>query len=531
MIWLLRFEWAGTTWYLANEFVTPERDNPDGTTTPIPHYATLEPPDFQEQAAFSIGSSSVGSASTSLEFRLDLGLDQDVAQLHFRDGQRLETAFGELALWTPGTPYQDRIVQISGPFTPNQVPLLNRPIRGMLTQRITTTAAVFPPPSAQATTTTWPNMPTDDEEGGAKEGFPYPVFIGSGSTFTSDAGTTKRTSIIQAILVDTAPNTLLIMYLHCVATTVKIWSVENQTAEDFTITLTTDALGQPVSVADISGAAWTWATGPETDTFYVTLLEGGVQSPTSTAAITGLGEAILYLLLQRYGDDGPDLVDVAAWETARPYLDQVRVGVLISEGVDPLSTITKILPMAPGLYLCQGPAGLRPVLFTSPPPAECVSLVARVSDRDGPDLFREPAQEPEIVMGDPVNEVTVYFAQRLANGDYLGSVTLDATNHPGAANSLSWYGKRSYSLACSGLYSRASAARIAGEILRLFAVRSTWDCYVAPMEVGASLYLGQRVRVTDDLASYDERPMSVIGRQLVTAENGRAWLITLVDFG
>lgn len=534
MIWLLRFSWAGRVWYLAQEPVVIADPQPDGTTKYLQHAGTLDAPDLSEMVSW--GTSSVGTVSTSVTFRLDLPPDRDVAYLHFREGHRLETATAELSLWAPGEPYAARVKQITGPFIPDRIPLLGRPMSGTLTQRITTTANIWPPATAQATVETWPNLPVDDEEASDESGFPYPTFIGAGGFYVKDNGNTARTSCIQGIYVDT--DTVLISYGHMVSTTAYLFSVENEATGGVSCPLskTYDELGQPVTTADISATGWIWATGPETDTFYVTRIDAGLQSIIDVsagepAAITGLGEAILFLLLQRYAGNAPDLVDISAWETARPYLDQMKIGLLIPEGTDPLDIINNtLLPMAPACYLIQGPKGLRPALFTSPPPYECLHLVAHRNGRDGPDLFREPDQEPELVMGDPVNDVTTYFAKRLRTGDLKGTITISPDDHPGAFASATIYGARAAQPIEAATYDRETAGRISGEVLRLYSRRATWDCWACSLRTGAALYVGQRVRVTDELAGYYERPMSVSARQIVTGERGQEWLITMIDF-
>lgn len=528
MIWLLRFEWAGQTWYLSTEFCTPTHTTPGGVVESYPHYGTLEPPEFAE--ALSWHQSAIGDCSTSLKFRLDLATARDIPYLHFAENQRLEAASGELSLWKRGDDYENRQVVMSGPFVPQTIPLYGRPISGTLSQRIPTTVAAWPPFSAQVTTETWPNLPVSDTESDDENGFPYPVFLGSGGPYVADDGTARRAGCIQAIYVDDTPDTLLFSYGHVTATTVRIGSVENGTAEDFAVTLTTDGLGQPVSVADISGAAWAWVTTPADDTFYVTELDGGLANPVTGTAIRGLGDAILFLLLQRYGDDAPALVDVPAWQSAGAFLNAFLIGLTITESGDPLDVITStLLPLCPALYLVQGPNGLRPVVIADDT-THAPDLVARVGGVDGPDLFREPDQDPEIVQDDPINTATVYFALRVRTSDLRASTTLTTEQTARGAASATIYGQRATTVEAPCVYDRDTANRIAAEYVRLYAYRATWDAWFAPLDVGAALTLGQRVRITDEAAGYSGDPMTVIGRQLAAEENGQGWLVTAIRY-
>lgn len=521
MIWLLRFYFPeGPEWYFSSAPAEPERSG-----VPIHHHPSLSIPSFVESVAW--GTGGLGECSASISFLPD-GLD--VADLHFLREHRLDTARAEVALWTPGTSYDARIVLVRGQFYPSGVPLLGAPVEGDVAQAILTEGRAYPPDTAVVTTETWADLPVETGDEDDDDGAPYPLWIGAGGDFTNWAGTAKTRSCLQCILVDDSPDKVLVSYEHMVATTASIWSVENLSAYTATLTATYDALGQPCTTADISGSGWVYATTAADDTFYVVSITAGVRSARGTGAVQGLGDAILWLLLKRYDPQGiPENIDISAWEAVRPALDQVKVGLLVESGRDPLDVVLNdLLPMAPGLYLAPGPSGLRPVYFQDLEPDLCPLLVARYGTQYGPDLFREEDAEPEFVGSDPINEVIVHFARRLADGKYKAQYTLNASRHAGANASQTWYGSRSVTLELPALWSRASAHRIAAETLRLGSKQATSDEWFAPLDVGAALYLGQRVRVQDDDASYVERPMSVVGRELT--EDGAGWLITMIDY-
>lgn len=522
MIWLLRFYFPeGIEWFFSSEPAAPERD-----ADPIFHHPSLSIPSFTESVSW--GAGGLGECSASISF---LPAGSDVAELHFKHGHRLDTARAELSLWTPGTSYGARIVLVLGDFFPSTVPLLGGPIEGDVTQALLREARAYPPDTAVATVETWADLPVESDEQDDDDGTPYPLWIGAGGDFTSATGAAKRRGCIRCILVDDSPDTLLVSYEHMQASTAAIWSEENGSAYTATLTTTTDALGQPCTTADISGSGWTWATTAADDTFYVISITAGVKSARGTSAVYGLGDAILWLLLKRYDPAGvPEQVDIAAWEAARPVLDQVKIGLLVERGDDPLDIVTSdLLPLSPALSIAPGPRGIRPVFFEATDPGRCPLLVARDGEECGPDLYREEGSEPEFVGTEPTTEVIVRFARRLADGKYKATYTLDAERHAGAAAGATWYGTRTEEVETPVLWQRASARLLAAEILRVRGVRATSDEYFAPLEVGAARYLGERIRVQDDDASYQERPMSVIGRELT--EDGLGWLLTLIDYG
>lgn len=521
MIWLLRFYFPeGPEWFFSSEPAEPDEDG-----NAIFHAPTLSIPGFVESVSW--GTGGLGECSASISF-LPAGLD--VAELHFKRGHRLDTARAELALWTPGTPYRARLKLVHGDFFPATIPILGAPVEGEVTQSLLREARLYPPSSAVATVETWADLPVEASETDDDDGLPYPLWIGAGGDYTSASGAARQRSCIRCILVDDSPDTLLVSYEHMQATTAEIWSDENNSAYTATLTATTDALGQPCTTADISGSGWTWATTAAADTFYVISITAGVRSARGTGAVYGLGDAILWLLLKRYDPQGvPEQIDIAAWEVVRPILDQIKIGLLVERGKDPLDVVVSdLLSAAPALYVAPGPSGLRPVFFAATPADECPLLIARDGDERGPDLYREEGSEPEIVGKDPTTQVVVRFARRLADSTFKTSYTLDATTHAGAAAAASWYGTRAEEVEAPALWQRASVRLLAAEILRVRGTRATSDEYFAPLDVGARLYLGQRIRVQDDDASYERRPMSVIGRELT--EDGLGWLITLIDY-
>ena len=527
VIWLLRIYWPQADqsersgWFFSQDGV---EEDPVLDGEPIRHLPTLSVSNYAE--AISWETSGIGTASASVSVLTE----QDIPNLHFRQGQRLDGARAELSLWTPGTSYRARLVRLRGDFIPSNIPLFGAPLEGDITQQLLEVAANYPPDGASFTTDTWPDLPSASSEGSDADATPYPVWLGAGGDFTSSDGTAKQRSCIQAILVDDAPDKILISYGHVLASTVDVWSTENATTETIAVDLGYDGSGNPVSTCALAGTAWTWATTAADDTFYVVSITEGLRSLRGTHAVQGLGDAILFLLLQRYDPDrAGDIIDIAAWDALREKIDGIRVGVLVDSSGDPLDFIVStLLPLVPGLYIVPGPFGIRPAYLEDVDPELCPLLIARDGDQRGPDLFREDDAEPEFLNNDVANRVVIRFARRVASGKYQTAVIVGRERDAFAAASQTRHGTKTKTIDSAVLWDRGSAWSVASRRLRFSVNAPTSDEWFAPLDVGGRLYAGQRIRVQDDDAAYDARPMSVAGIEMT--DDGSGFLVTCIDW-
>lgn len=534
-IFLLRVELDGMEpMYFAEEPCAPEAFAPHASARTLQHIGTLQPPDFSE--AISWGSSVTGPITGSATIRADLSPQRGWQQLHFGEHHRLDSMTAELSLWTRGTPYDQRVVQVYGQFLIDQIPTLSRPLTGTITQRVLDKAEPLPPVSAVTSTTTFPDLPVAT---GATEAsntdIAYPLWIGSNANSVYNAATDFRTSCIKCVGVSYTDLLLLVSYGALTPTTCIIRSVANF-ASPYTapLTVTTDSIGNIVTIADITASGWVYATVDDyiADEWYVIWIEGGQAAYDHSGPLLGLGETIAWLLTQRYSPARvPDLVDLSAWAAVRPVLDEIRVGVL-AEGGDPWDTVLELLKLAPGLFILAGPTGLRPVLV-APEQYTVLShlLVANRCRIFGPDLFRMSGQQAKWVGANIVNAVTVSYVRRLSSGAFLRTLSVGPDTSPVANASDLRYGPRSVTLELPYIWSDAVAAFIANQYLLLAANQPTQDTWFAPLDVAIPLRLGSQVQVRDDQAAYADRAVWIVAREAVhVGASTIGFLLTTIDF-
>lgn len=489
-----------------------------GVTRGLQHLATLEPPDFSE--AISWGSSNTGPISGTATVRADLSPQRGLQVIHYLEHHRLDSMTAELSLWTPGTGYNARAIQVAGSFLIDAIPVRSRPIQGTITQRVLDKALPLPPASAVTNLSTFPGLPvatgaTDP----SNDDVAYPLWIGANGNAILSA-TDYRTSCIKCIGVNYAARTLLVSYGPLTPTTCTIRSVVNYGSPYVApLTHTTDSLGNVITVADITASGWVYATVDDfiADSWYVISIDGGQPAYDHAGPLLGLGEVIAWLLLQRYSAERvPALVDLSAWAAVRPVLDTIKVGVLIDGSADPWDAVVALMPLAPGLFIIAGPSGLRPVLITPRQYSPLTPLlVANRDDQFGPDLVRMAGQQSKWAGANIVNAITLSYVRRLSSGAFLASLTVGPDQSPLADASALRYGQREVIVEAPQIWSVASGFKVAANIVDTRSNQPTQDTWFAPMDVAIALPLGTEIRVRDDQAGYADLTMWVIAREAV----------------
>lgn len=518
MIWLLRIEMVGRTWYLASVGCAPEKDG-----VQIPHHGTLEVGGFAE--GIEIGGGITGPCSAAVSFHLG---DVEAHDLVL-EGHDLADAFGEVSLWEEGTSYAQRYVLVTGPFQPGSIANRGEPIEGEISQDVVEDAAAWPPAEAAASLETWSTLPNDDDEV-APEAKPYPFIFGFPGPFRNDGGSDVRASASPAIIVDdTGGAEVALVAGHAIgATSVRIWTSEDgisvaNRSYDAPVSQTTDLLGRVVTVAALSGAPAAWTDF--TVDFYATDFGfgagGGITGLHGTGALSGLGDAIEFLLVKRYDAKGSERIDHGSFAALRPILNQWRIGFYTSsEDGDPIDLISdRLMPMCPNLWLVGGPRGVRPVFLADTPMDDCQLLT------EGRDVFAtdEPWAYVDI---DPINRVTVSFGLRVRTDELRATVIVDRSNNGYAA---SGYGRSKSEigteLVCDATYDRGTAGLAGAELLRTSWTKPILMVYDCPVDVALRLELGQRVKLVDEGEGITERLMWVMAR---ATEDGDIWSLTLL---
>jgi hypothetical protein len=509
MIWLLRLDFAGRTWYLASRSCSPERDEVE-----LPHHGTLTVNAFAE--GIEIGGGWTGPSTADVEFHLE-----EDGWSYVLEGHRLEPSRGEISLWAEGTTYAQRVVLLRGLFKCAEIPLPGEPFRATLTERVIDLSTPWPNPDDVVTATAWPNAPADPDTFSVI-GTVYPMPLGLLGPYVTDDGTAGKTSTTQMIIVDdtAAAEVGCVAGAPVAATEVRIWNQDLRTTADFTVSTTTDGDGIRRATVDLSAAPGPWLFDGSA-TYYVTNWnEGGLISTRGPGAAKGLGDVLVYLLERRYDQDGPERIDYGSWAALASTLNAWTLGIIPESG-DPLDIITQsILPLCPGLYIMGGPTGIRPVFCADTPGPRCPLLTVGAEI----DLSDDA---PGYVDIEVVNTVSTTFAYSQGSSKYRAVATIGRNESPDSAASVTHYGTRSLTLDGLATYDRGTAALAATETIRFRWCKPIYIVYEASSEVALGLVLGGRYRITDESRQLTERLLWLLCRE---TDDGISWGLTFFGY-
>lgn len=498
-VWLVVFEYAGRTWHLSSVDCAPV--DQDGNE--IDHLPTVTDASFVE--ALNMGGGITGPCTASVTFTLGLDHDRDLFQMML-EGYQLAQARGEVSIWLPGTLYEERIVLVRGPFIATEVPLPGQPLQGDFSDIVPVAVADWPPAAASLTYDTWPAAPSADDAG--ETGTLYPFVFGAPGEYTYDVFT-GNTAASQCLLVDdtAAAQKGLVAGHPVAATTVHIiTTAAPYGGADFAVTLELDGLGRPVSTVDLSSKDGVWTLDGTVAMWVTDWGTGGITKATDTGAILGLGDACLYLLLQRYSEQGSERVDVASWQAAAPILNGWTIGFALTDRGDPMNVVQDLLSICPALWILGGPRGLRPIFLADLPAEQRVTLT------EGRDVFWI---DQSVTFADiqVCNDCTIYFAEQVSQSVFRGHETIDADSSPQAAASQSRpWGKRSDTLNAP-TYDRGTASLCASEQIRMRWTQPILLDYDAALTRALLLQLGQPILLDDPDRGLDSRALYVVGRE------------------
>lgn len=280
-----------------------------------------------------------------------LGLHIPDALDALSSGAGLVGGSGELSVIAPGEAWERRTVLCVGRVQESRVR------RGDLVDvtfgdRLGDDRGTLLPPSAVVNSDTWPAHADNAADQG------YPVVFGEPGVYTLATGATGNTTGSPApMVVATGGGEKVLISLGRVeAQNVTIRNEDDGTAESFAVTITEDALGQIVSIADISAAATLTVDDEAT---YHARWDGGGGILDSDGRLLETAGALLIWALRR----STLRVDFAALEAVRPELDRYIVGGYVNDtGFSPIEWIAdNLMPILP-ISLTFGPLGLGAVI-------------------------------------------------------------------------------------------------------------------------------------------------------------------------
>lgn len=372
--------------------------------------------------------------------------------------------------------------------------------------------------------TTWS---TADSE---LEGKVYPLIIGQPGLYRRATGVAVGTSGSPAYVLTRSGDDaqkLLIAGHEVVATTILIYDEAGE-GQTFNVTGEQDGLGRVCSVVDVSGATgsfdltdtqfWaSWTTG------------GGIRSPFSTSAVSGLGDVCALLLLRT-----SLRVDFQKWIAEGDLLNRVKIDTYVNEPtLTPWSFVTRLLDSML-VEVRSGPDGLYPqARMLDQASAEGVTTLTEDEDLEAVSGVTNRSRISEII-----NQTTIRFAQRAKTGDYRRNVIV--TPEPNSADPEAFSDEyavisvnrwstdpvnpiiQAESIELDFIYDDTTAALIARERVRVQGIGYSTRDYIGDYPLG---YLSPGDTFRFDSESLYRTGMLV--EILSKRWTGEAWLFTL----
>jgi len=406
------------------------------------------------------------ASSDSVSVPVSFTLPVDVPAL-VQGGHDLLSATGELSLWIEGTSYESRRVLLRGRLSSPSYGYPDEPITASIESEFAEDRSVIPPLSHVITDETWPLA----VDGALGRSYPLPFGSGPGGVHQSLAYLVDPTVGAEVLLVASG---------LCVAGDVRV-VVPGSIATE-TVQHSVDALGQVVSIIDMTGTALVFTSD---DTFGIIWNQGeGGMASREGASLSGAGDALeVFLGLSTVP------VDFGRVAAAKPYLNQFKIAGCILEGVTPFEWVTSNLSPILPMSLVNGPDGLYPIPWRYT--ATAADAVAHINADIDPELQLDGVVQVDGGIRDIVNRFKLRYALRPTEGEMYKFVTLGGDDDAsGAADSLycrqsqARYGVRSEDAETSVVHDPATAALILSWWARARALPTRVVSYVVPHSWG-----------------------------------------------
>jgi len=432
LLWLLRIDWDGESYYFSSYPV----DVTDADGNVYQYTGGLGELILDEQIGLMSVSPELQTVAVEVVFPIDVAL-------RISQGHDLSEATGELAKWREGDAYEDRQVKIIGSVVEPEYGTDGEPVTFSLEENPYDDTNVVPKASQSVSEATWPSTSYTVPE--KSIGLYYPEPFGQPGIYVSEAGASSTGRGSPTVIVDTtAANTdrVVIANGRVQATTVTIVD-EDAATEVFAVTLGTDGLGQAVSSVDLTGAAvinrtqdlWVaWHSGP------------------AMLGVTGAGSLLRKMLLR-----SSLRLDLGRIEAVVPYLDRFDVGGYYDAAIVPFEWLQdNLIPLLP-IEVVTGPDGLWPLLWPHSPRREDAIFTIE----DGVNATR-------------VSQVTYDRGRKEVVNELRAEYAIDGT--AGALRTLT-HGPKAISGDVSqttSRHSQLSAARPHGTVSRSFETDIVW---------------------------------------------------------
>lgn len=332
--WLVRIDLGGRSYLWSDTPVTPV----DADGRAWPHLGGL--PELRIRSDYDPFRQEPKVQSASLEVEWP---PYDPVSDLIAAGFRFTDAVGEVALWTPGTAYEDRTVLVQGAPTEPEYGTKNQPVAFTLEGAPWAGKTSTHLDTQRVTAETWGS--TADTDGDPW----YPIVIGRpawrtpGLSFGNDYDPGSPARIVTR----TAGNVSKLLIAGHAVEALQVEIHDGVNRETFAVSVEPDDLGQIVSIVDISAATTISRTADDYSTVWSssTISTGGsMLGPGGTSS--GAGDVLAWALGRL--DYPVDWSTVRAW---RAWLNRFQLSGYVAEPVDPWDLIQdawldSLLPVA-----------------------------------------------------------------------------------------------------------------------------------------------------------------------------------------
>ena len=518
LLWLLELDFAGRTFRFATEPLSISNDAGDAISYP----GGLDDPGYAE--SLDRFSHSIDEQTISLELTLPINVAELIQKGHLLSGGRAELSCVLRQAETIQQTYEGRLVVLSGALSEPQYGFPDLPA-GYITTTIegslTEDAGLFLSASQTISEDTFSAIATAGKD--EHEGKPYPMVFGAPGHYRDGSGGSKTTSGSPAYILDIdAGNdkvqSLLIAGHHVNASTVLIF--DSLKSESFSVTNTTDDLGQQIATVDPSAAS---TIDPKEREFWVGWNNGGgMKNPWTTATeLEGAGDVLRWALTHSTMD-----IDHGAWAAASDFLNRFKLAGYIS---DPevsvwewVSDLAESLPVT----IRKGAGGLYPIIQDIRAPAPAGFAITA-----SPEFQQLSQVQIEGQLSDIFNSIRIGYAFRAKTSDpkryaVVGTKeTGDASSFSTATTrqSINRYGKRFRSIDSAYIYDRTTAQLVVKHLADIEALPSRQVDYRAAPRF-AAVGLGDVITLTDPDLSFTDQACIVAGK----AWDVDSWVFTLL---
>ena len=349
----------------------------------------------------------------------------------------LDTLTGELSLWLPGDPYEQRLVMLTGALATPAYGADGEPFTVQLREEPADDTSLIPGATLVVSSDTWPGADDENQV--------YPVVWGAPGALSNGATFPATPALVVSRSGGNA-QTLLIAGHHVESANVRIYDSAGA-FDDLPVSNTTDGQGQAVAVVDVSGSTTLDLTGKS---FYVAWNDG-----YSLPGVHGAGGLLYWLLMQSTLQ-----VDHARVLAIRDALDAYQLSGFADQPASAWDLVQEVILAMVPVSLLPGPGGIYPVLRSW----SRQTLIPRVHLEHGRNVARTGPIEYRRQVSDLVAQVQIRYARDRSAGDYLRALT---HGHGGDVSSLHAeiaylrHGQRTVSIRADDVCLDETAQRIA----------------------------------------------------------------------